>query len=485
MKKNKYIDLIIIGFRYLDKFISGFLSKSILRLSFIILVAFNLTFTACMAQQSISLSTSELGVFPTEHPSEIHGISDIQFRVHLIDDNFPGGAISQTALCDFTGDGELEYHVGGTAGNFIYQYNDGDWTRHEIRRIEPDGSVEEGRAPTDAAGTAADVTGNGLCDLIIGEAWYENPGSLEGDWQKYLYSESAGGNPGVHDQEMFDITGDGRLDMISMNDGTNLRWYEIPKDPREQWERHDIGRSIHNGISPKGFGDLNGNGFIDIVRGDIWFENSRGDGSWWREHTLGSLMTLPPGKLDDSGWANGARVWVTDVNGNGLNDVIQVDGELRGARVWWMENLGEEPDGTVRWRRHVIAGGLRNLVNEESVYIGRVMGGLHSLFVDDFTGNGRPDIVTMEQDWQRARPGPNGEEQPRAFLYENLGVGFDGTVLWHEHVIADVNLGGHEIVGGDVTGNGKTDIVAKPWSTSDNNALGGNAFIIFLENISP
>src|SRR5690625_5869685 len=91
--------------------------------------------------------------------------------------------------------------------------------------------------------------------------------------------------------------------MISMNDGTNLRWYEIPEDPTEPWIRHDIGRSIHAGISPMAFGDLNGNGYIDIVRGDVWFENVNGDGSWWREHALGSLMTLPPGRLDDAGWA--------------------------------------------------------------------------------------------------------------------------------------------------------------------------------------
>jgi hypothetical protein len=461
--------------------------KYVLHIPMLLILFISISFISCVAQQTTTFSPTDLGVFPTEHNDRIHGISNIQFRTHLIDDDFPTGGISQTALCDFTGDGQLEYHVGGNGGNFIYKinYEDGSWGRTEIRRIQPDGSVEEGRGPTDAAGTAVDLTGNGLCDLIIGEAWYMNPGSLDGDWQQFLYAEETGGNPGVHDQEFFDLTGNGRLDMITMNDGTNLRWYEIPEDPTEQWIRTDIGRAIHNAISPMAFGDLNGNGKIDIARGDIWFENVNGDGSWWREHTLGTLMTLPPGRLDDSGWANGTRTWVIDINGNGRNDIVQVDGETRGSRVWWMENQGTLSDGTVQWRRHIIAGGLRNLVNGESVYYGRVMGGLHSLYVNDFTGNGRPDIVTIEQDWDRARPGPNGEENPRAFLYENLANGFDGTVLFHEHVISDVNLGGHELVGGDVTGNGKLDLITKPWSPGSTNAVDGRAYVIFLENISP
>ena len=53
-----------------------------------------------------------------------------------------------------------------------------------------------------------------------------------------------------------------------------------------------------------------------------------------------------------------------------------------------------------------------------------------------------------------------------------------------EHVIADINLGGHEDAIGDVTGDGKIDIVSKPWATSPKNALGGRAYVLILENLS-
>jgi hypothetical protein len=67
---------------------------------------------------------------------------------------------------------------------------------------------------------------------------------------------------------------------------------------------------------------------------------------------------------------------------------------------------------------------------------------------------------------------------------ENLGEGFDGTMLFHEHVISDVNIGGHETVCADMTGNGKPDIITKPWAPYENNALNGNGFILFLENLT-
>jgi hypothetical protein len=54
-------------------------------------------------------------------------------------------------------------------------------------------------------------------------------------------------------------------------------------------------------------------------------------------------------------------------------------------------------------------------------------------------------------DLGRARPGTNPEGNPLAQLWENSGEGFDGTILFHEHVVADVNLGGHETVCKDMT----------------------------------
>ncbi|MBM1105873.1 VCBS repeat-containing protein [Aurantibacter crassamenti] len=390
----------------------------------------------------------------------------IEFRTHIIDDNLIGGAFSNTGMADMDGDGTLDYIMSsrGTKKIYVYKFHEpGHWSKYIVGE----------NPPTDAGGTVLDVDGDGLPDYVVGAAWYRNSGDLNTPYERIIFDESIV-NGGIHDQVVSDVNGDGKMDVITMSDKNNLRWYNIPKNPKNAWEKNDIGTPVHGGVAPKGFGDLDGDGDTDVVRTDVWFENVNGKGTKWKQHDLGPFMPLPEGEPGFA--ANAARSWVEDINKDGRLDVVQTVEEMRAGRIWWMENLGPDKNGTIQWHRHEIAGA------------DRIMGGLHSLGVADFTGDGIPDVITAEQDWQRARPGANGEENPRYFLYENLGVGpswsNNPTVEWKEHVIADVNLGGHEVVFGDVTGDGMLDIVGKPWSPSDNNALGGKAFVIFLENKS-
>ena len=53
---------------------------------------------------------------------------------------------------------------------------------------------------------------------------------------------------------------------------------------------------------------------------------------------------------------------------------------------------------------------------------------------------------------------------------------------WREHAILDANLGGHAAMVGDITGNGRPDVIAKPWRPRAENALSGKCFVIMLEN---
>jgi hypothetical protein len=149
------------------------------------------------------------------------------------------------------------------------------------------------------------------------------------------------------------------------------------------------------------------------------------------------------------------------MNADGKNDVVFTDAEIPGGKIWWMENL----DGRGRsWKRHdVFAGGEPR------------RGAYHSLYVGDLDGDGDFDILSCEME------AVGGEGDPRWYIWENVdGVGGE----WREHVILDANLGGHEAVVGDITGNGLPDVIAKPWRASKSNALAGKMFVVFLENVS-
>jgi len=322
-----------------------------------------------------------------------------RFKHHYIDRDMPGKFYGQTALADVDGDGVLEFITGQRFGNiFWYDYKDADnWTRYLL------GS----ESPSDVGACAIDVDNDGWMDFVTGGAWYRNSRDpCNKQFKKYVFDKQI---PMVHDIVAGDIDGDDRLEIVTMSDKSNVRWYKIPEDPTAKWERHDIGPSVHAGIS---IGDVDGDGDLDVVRSNIWFENVEGDGTKWIEHPIG-----PCG--GSSGWqAYATRSAVCDINGDGHNDVVLADAEIKGAKIVWMENV--DGSGLV-WKRHLLPQGDSAL-----------RGAYHSLCVADFDGDGDLDIFSCEME------GPLGraERLPRWFIWENV----DGKGNFVEHVILDAGL---------------------------------------------
>jgi hypothetical protein len=375
-----------------------------------------------------------------------------RFKLRIVDMGLPKAAYAQTALADLDGDGRLEYIVGQHEGT-IYWYKtslDGPWTRHVLGE----------RSPSDVGGCVLDVVGDGRLDFVAGGAWYRNHGAFAQPFERIVFDPDLAG---VHDLFAADIDGDGQAEIVTMSDRNTLRWYDIPADPRQLWTCHDIGSPVHAGASA---GDLNGNGHLDIVRTDGWFENVRGDGTEWVEHPIGP-NTYPPDDFQPSFAFDATHSHVCDLNRNGVYDIVFTDAEIPGGKVWWMENI----DGTgMRWLRHEIAG-----PEDPSRGGAPRRGAYHSLYVGDLCGDGDLDILSCEME------AVGGELPPRWYIWENVdGVGGE----WREHVILDANLGGHAAMVGDLTGNGLPDVVAKPWRAVGSNALGGRMFIAMLENVS-
>jgi len=368
------------------------------------------------------------------------GATKLKFRHHYIDRQLPGRSWGQTALVDVDRDGDLDFITGRQGWDiYWYEYQDADrWTRHILGQ----------KSPSEVGGAAIDADGDRWVDFVVGGAWYRNPRTPRTKpFEKHTFHNV----PRVHDIVATDINGDGKIEIITMSDQNNVRWYEIPKDPMKPWKRHDIGPSVHAGISA---GDVDGDGDLDILRSNVWFENVSGDGLKWAEHP-----TVPCG--GKSGWtANATRSAVCDINGDGRNDVVLADAEIRGAKIVWLENR----DGRGRsWKRHE----LPHSDNDPR-------GAYHSLAVADFDKDGDLDIFSCEMEWV------GGVRQPRWFIWENADGKGEKFV---EHVIFDAGLGGHEAVVADVDRDGDLDICSKLWSPRKDNANGGRNHADFLENL--
>ncbi len=365
-----------------------------------------------------------------------------KFQHHLVDDNLPGSSWGQTALVDLNKDNFPDFITGQSGGDILWYSRNASkvWIRRKLGV----------NSPSDVGGAVLDVDGDGWPDFVTGGAWYRNPAPPGNHlFERILFDADL---RSVHDVMTADLDGDGREEVVTMSDRNNLRFYKIPSNPGMAWERHDVGPSVHAGVAA---GDLDGDGDLDLVRSNGWFENADGNALKWVFHA-----NIPFGKPIGP-YPLATRCRVVDMDRDGDADLVMTENEIRGGAIAWLEN--KNGDGTV-WIRHDLPPG-------DSA----PRGAYHSLGVADFDGDGDVDVFTCEME------GVRGQRAPRWFIWENLD-GKGGA--FREWVILDAGLGGHEAVMADVDGDGDVDLFGKLWRPWSDNANEGRNHVDFLENRS-
>ena len=198
-------------------------------------------------------------------------------------------------------------------------------------------------------------------------------------------------------------------------------------------------------------GDVNGDGYADVIVGAHWFDNGQTDeGRAYVYHGSAAGLGAAPNWTAESNQANARFGWSVgtagDVNGDGYADVIigaslYYNGETDEGRAYVYRGSAAGLSTTANWRAES---------NQANAEFGHSVG-----TAGDVNGDGYADVIVGAPYYD------NGQvDEGRAFVYHGSAAGLSAAPSWTVESNQTGAYFGHSVgTAGDVNGDGYADVI--------------------------
>ncbi len=348
--------------------------------------------------------------------------------------------------------------------------------------------------------SAGDVNGDGYDDVIVGAYYYDN-GQLD-EGRAFVYHGSASGLSttanwtaesdqgsakfGISVSSAGDVNNDGYDDVIvgayhysngQLDEGRAFVYHGSASglSASANWTAESDQASTDFGYSVSSAGDVNGDGYDDVIVGANYYDNGQTDeGRAFVYHGSASGLSTTANWTAESDQASayfGVSVSSAgDVNNDGYDDVI--------VSAYCYDN-GQTDEGRA-FVYHGSASGLSTTANwtAESDQ-GSARFGISVSSAGDVNGDGYDDVIVGAYYYDNSQ-----SDEGRAFVYHGSASGLSASANWTaESDQASASFGYSVSSAGDVNNDGYDDVIIGASSYDNGQSNEGRAFVYYGASI--